>query len=181
MSLVRASIGHPRSPVCRAPPTSRRTFPTHSPSTRRSWPSDELVPFARKYINLNLLFSRATDMSVLSFASDDDDGLDLACLSFAGQLHRLRFKADALEIIWTEGHGVIQPLVRDDDHAASEAELLVLKSLSEFKILAPEERSSVLHRNCTRRVQSVSPYRNVHSGDGHLGRVRPYRSRLHAR
>ena len=138
-------------------------------------------PFRRKYINLNLLFSRATDMSVLSFASDDDDGLDLACLSFAGQLHRLRFKADALEIIWTEGHGVTQPLVRDDDHAASEAELLVLKSLSEFKILAPEERSSVLHRNCTRRVQSVSPYRNVHSGDGHLGRVRPYRSRLHAR
>src|SRR6266436_9562227 len=56
-------------------------------------------PFRRKYINLNLLFSRATDMSVLSFASDDDDGLDLACLSFAGQLHRLRFKADALEII----------------------------------------------------------------------------------
>ena len=102
-------------------------------------------PFRRKYINLNLLLSRATGMPVFSFVSDDD-GLDLACLSSAGQLHRLRFKTDALEITWTDGHGVIQPLVFDDDCVTPEADLLALKSLSEFKLLALEEQSSTLHR-----------------------------------
>jgi len=102
-------------------------------------------PFRRNYVNLNLLLSHALDMQVFSFVSDDD-GTDLACCSVAGQLHRLRFKTDALEITWTDGHGVIQPLVFDDDCVTPEADLLALKSLSEFKLLALEEQSSTLHR-----------------------------------
>jgi hypothetical protein len=101
--------------------------------------------FRRKYINLNLLLSHAIRIPVLSFASDDD-GLDLACLSIAGQLHRLRFGTDGLDITWTDEHGVIQPLVFDDDYTVPEADLLALKSLSEFRLLAPQERISTPHR-----------------------------------
>jgi hypothetical protein len=132
-------------------------------------------PFRRKYVNLNLLLSRATGMPVLSFASDDD-GLDLACLSCAGQLHRLRFGADVLEIIWTEGHGLIQPLTRDDDHSASDADLQILKSLSEFKILASEEQCSALHRialeECKAFLQAETSILGLGTWDG-CGRIAP--------
>lgn len=126
--------------------------------------------FRRKYINLNLLLSRAIGMAVLSFASDDD-GLDLACLSIAGQLHRLRFGTDGLDITWTDGHGVIQPLVFDDDDAVSEADLQALKSVSEFRLLAPEERISTPHRialeACRAFLRTEASILGLGTGDGH--------------
>jgi hypothetical protein len=103
-------------------------------------------PFRRNYVNLSLLLSRALDMPVFSFASDDD-GTDLACCSVAGQLHRLRFETNRLEIIWTDGRGVIKPLRFDDDHEVADADLQELKArLPQFDVLATVEGGSLLHR-----------------------------------
>jgi hypothetical protein len=126
--------------------------------------------FRRKYINLNLLLSRAIGMPVLSFASDDD-GLDLACLSVAGQLHRLRFETDALDITWTDGRGVIQPLLFDDDDVTPEADLLALKSLSEFRLLVPQEQIATAHRialeECRAFLRTAASILGLGTGDGH--------------
>ena len=85
-------------------------------------------------------------MQVLSFASDDD-GTDLACCSVAGQLQRLRFETDALEIVWVDGRGVIQPLRFDDDHEVADADLQELRArLLRFDVRATVEGSSSAHR-----------------------------------
>jgi hypothetical protein len=127
-------------------------------------------PFRRRYINLNLLLSRTIDMPVFSFASDDD-GLDLACLSVAGQLHRLRFETDRLEILWTEGHGVIQPLEFDDDVVVPEAALRLLESLSDFKVMASQQGSSALHQialdECKVFLRTDASILGLGSGDGY--------------
>jgi hypothetical protein len=103
-------------------------------------------PFRRNYVNLNLLLSRALDMLVFSFASDDD-GTDLACCSIAGQLHRLRFETNRLEIVWIDGRGVITPLRFDDDHAVADADLQELKArLPRFDVQATVEGRALLHR-----------------------------------
>lgn len=103
-------------------------------------------PFRRKYVNLNLLLSRALDMPVFSFASDDD-GTDLACCSVSGELHRLRFETNRLEIVWIDGRGVIQPLRFDDDHEVADADLRELKArLPRFDVMATVEGSTLLHR-----------------------------------
>jgi hypothetical protein len=102
-------------------------------------------PFRRRYINLNLMLSRATSRPVFSFASDDD-GLDLACVSVAGQLHRLRFETGRLDIVWSEGRGVVRPLHTDDDVVVAGRDLELFESLSDFKVMAPEPGSSALHR-----------------------------------
>jgi hypothetical protein len=127
-------------------------------------------PFRRRYINLNLLLSRTVDMPVLSFASDDD-GLDLACVSVGGQLHRLRFKTDRLEILWTEGRGVIQPLEFDDDVVVSEADLRLLESPSDFKVMAPQQASSALRRiacdECKTFLRTDTSILGLGSSDGY--------------
>src|SRR5258708_36227690 len=85
-------------------------------------------------------------MPALSLACDDD-GLDLACASFAGQLRRLRFRTGALEIIWNEGHSAVQPLRFDDDSALTDADLLALKGcLPGGELLSPVYGPSLLHR-----------------------------------
>jgi hypothetical protein len=103
-------------------------------------------PFRRNYVNLNLLLSRALEMEVFSFASDDD-GTDLACYSAAGRLHKLRFETNRLEIVWIDGRGIIKPLRFDDDHEVGEADLQELKArLPRFEVLATVEGSASLHR-----------------------------------
>jgi len=103
-------------------------------------------PFRRRFVNLNLLLSRALEMPVLSLAADDD-GLDLACLSANGLSCRLRFKSGGLEIVWQEGRGVIQPLVFDDDSAVSDGDLRSLvASLPGCELRPPLESISLLHR-----------------------------------
>jgi hypothetical protein len=126
--------------------------------------------FRRRYVNLNLLLSRALDMQVFSFASDDD-GTDLACCSVAGQLHRLRFETDGLEIVWIDGRGVIRPLRFDDDSEVADADLQELKArLPRFDVLATVEGSTLLHRiaaeECCDFLRTDTPILGLGGEDG---------------
>lgn len=126
--------------------------------------------FRRNYVNLNLLLSRALDMPVFSFVSDDD-GTDLACCSVAGQLHRLRFETNRLEIVWIDGGGVIKPLRFDDDHEVADADLQELKARSpRFDVLATVEGSTLLHRiaaeECCDFLRTDTPILGLGGEDG---------------
>jgi hypothetical protein len=127
-------------------------------------------PFRRNYVNLNLLLSHALEMQVFSFASDDD-GTDLACCSVAGQLHRLRFETDSLEIVWIDGRGVIKPLHFDDDCELADADLQELKArLPRFDVLATVEGSTLLHRiaaeECCDFLRTDTPILGLGGEDG---------------
>jgi len=65
--------------------------------------------FERRFVNLNLLLSQIDGNTVCSLLSDDDS-LDFACISTCGRLDRLRFEAGDLEILYSDGGVVIQPL-----------------------------------------------------------------------
>jgi hypothetical protein len=60
--------------------------------------------FKRAFVNLNLIVSRLAAVETLSFVSDDE-GVDLACISGHGALHKLRFRAGSVEVNWTPGEG----------------------------------------------------------------------------
>jgi hypothetical protein len=127
-------------------------------------------PFRRNYVNLNLLLSHALEMQVFSFVSDDD-GTDLACCSVAGQLHRLRFETNRLEIVWIDGCGVIKPLRFDDDCEVADADLQELKArLPRFDVLATVEGSTLLHRiaaeECCDFLRTDTPILGLGGEDG---------------
>jgi hypothetical protein len=127
-------------------------------------------PFRRNYVNLNLLLSRALEMQVFSFVSDDD-GTDLACCSVAGQLHRLRFETNRLEIVWIDGRGVIKPLRFDDDCEVADTDLQELKArLPRFDVLATVEGSTLLHRiaaeECCDFLRTDTPILGLGGEDG---------------
>lgn len=60
--------------------------------------------FKRAFINLNLKLSDLLSAEVLSVISDDE-GTDLACISVAGELKKLRFRAGGIEANWSQDTG----------------------------------------------------------------------------
>jgi hypothetical protein len=69
--------------------------------------------FKRGFLNLNLLLSKALQMSVCSFCSDDD-GLDFFCESESGRLRRIHCECGDLEIVHRDGEVTVQPLLLED-------------------------------------------------------------------
>jgi len=63
--------------------------------------------FKRAYVNLNLMISHLVAADTLSFLSDDE-GIDLACISSHGTLHKLRFRAGSVEVNWSPGLGATE-------------------------------------------------------------------------
>ncbi len=58
--------------------------------------------FKRAFVNLNVMISRLVAAETLSIVSDDE-GIDLACISEHGTLHKLRFRAGSVEVNWMPG------------------------------------------------------------------------------
>ena len=63
--------------------------------------------FRRALVNLNCILSRLAGGEVLTLASDDDS-LDLVAISSEGQLKRLCFDAESVEVRWSESAGVTE-------------------------------------------------------------------------
>lgn len=107
--------------------------------------------FKRGFLNLNLAISKALNLQVCSFCSDDD-GLDFVVLSDSGRLSRLHCQCGDLEVFFEGGALIVQPLVVVDDGKRTDLSSIHAPESSIIVRDRNVEKEPLLHRVASEEV-----------------------------